>query len=73
MSMLYDVLNKLVVDPGLENHHTGEHEMALRHVEQGVGSSDLLLLDRGYPSFMLFLKNVQKGGNFVCRCSKGSF
>lgn len=73
MSMLYDVLNKLVVDPGLENHHTGEHEMALRHVEQGVGSSDLLLLDRGYPSFMLFLNIVQKGGNFVCRCSKGSF
>jgi len=72
ISVLYDVLNRLAVDSTLENYHLGEHDLALRHIQK-LEKRDLVVLDRGYASFNLFLHTVMSGADFVCRCSSGSF
>jgi hypothetical protein len=58
-SMLYDVFNKVTIDSQIASFSVSERallKMHLSHVKQG----DLLLLDRGYPSFwLLFLLQAQ--------------
>jgi hypothetical protein len=58
-SMLYDVFNKVTIDSQIASFSVSERallKLHLTHVKQG----DLLLLDRGYPSFwLLFLLQAQ--------------
>ncbi|GHT48937.1 hypothetical protein FACS189440_13670 [Bacteroidia bacterium] len=58
-SMLYDVFNKVTIDSQIASFSVSERallKLHLSHVKQG----DLLLLDRGYPSFwLLFLLQAQ--------------
>lgn len=74
-SMLYDVLNRVVVDARLEPLSVGEGELAERHIEalRGLASfgKELLLFDRGYPSYRLMRKLSEAGVCFVMRVKRG--
>lgn len=66
-SVLYDVLNEMTIDAMLAPTEQGEITLAHQH-EQHVRPDDLLLLDRGYPSFHLAYDILERGANFVFRC-----
>jgi len=64
-SVLYDVLNDIVVDAAIEPLTTDERTLALRHIEalQGAKIQDrkMVLHDRGYASFEVIQK-LEKSG-----------
>jgi hypothetical protein len=57
-SVLYDVLNGLALDAALENMEQGERDLALRHSNQWR-KNDLVIYDRGYPSFEFIFKHIE--------------
>lgn len=57
VSILYDVLNEMVIDGLLEKFGTSERTMALSHLERAC-DGDLVLYDRGYPSFERFAVTI---------------
>lgn len=67
ISVLYDVLNFTVLDGQIADYATDERELATRHFAQLEAGNDLLLLDRGYPSYLLMYKLQQKGIDFCIR------
>lgn len=64
ISKAYDVLNKVSIDAKLVNLKIGEHALANQHLKF-CSKGDLILLDRGYPSFDLF-KNIRATGSHFC-------
>jgi hypothetical protein len=66
VSKAYDVLNKLSIDARLVNRKIGEHTLAKQHLEY-CSKGDLVLYDRGYPSFDLFRNTLAPGGHFCAR------
>lgn len=66
LSTLLDVGNALVLDARLSSCQTGERELALLHLDC-LGEGDLLLTDRGYPSFELFSKIREREAHFCVR------
>ena len=66
ISKAYDVLNKLSIDAKLVNRKIGEHTLANQHLEL-CGNGDLILFDRGYPSFDLFRNILASGSHFCAR------
>ncbi len=66
VSKAYDVLNKLTIDAKLVNRKIGEHPLANLHLEF-CGKGDLVLYDRGYPSFDLFRNTLASGSHFCAR------
>ena len=72
-SVMYDVLNKVVLDSVIANAKAYEVDLAIGHLQQ-TRPSDLLLFDRNYPSYRLLATLTQlPGRHFVIRCSKSSF
>ena len=71
ISVLYDLLNRV----GLEGHLVGsaqaETQLARRHYAL-VQPQDIVITDRGYAGYLWFLDWSQQG-QFICRCSRGSF
>ncbi len=65
-SMLYDVLNQITLDAQLGPYSSSERDLLLEHLER-VETGDLLLLDRGYPSFWLLYLLKAKGVEFCVR------
>ena len=49
-SVLYDVLNRIVLDAVLDNVNSSERELALKHKTHWK-KNDLIIYDRGYPSY----------------------
>lgn len=66
VSKAYDVLNKLSIDARLVNRKIGEHTLANQHLEY-CSKGDLVLYDRGYPSFDLFRNTLASGSHFCAR------
>lgn len=66
LSKAYDVLNELTLDARLSNKKTGEHSLANLHLER-LAKGDLLLYDRGYPSYDLFRNALEAGCQFCAR------
>lgn len=66
VSILYDVLNLLVIDAQIVSNHIGEKEILLKQLEY-LKKDDLLLLDRGYPSLILFFFLKAMGIQFCVR------
>ena len=62
-SMLYDVLNDIVCDAAIKPMTADERTLAKRHIEKcnkiTKGSKNLIIFDRGYPSFEL-MKMLEK-------------
>lgn len=65
-SQMFDVLNQITVDAYIGPKSEGEREMAVHHLAQ-VGPNDLLLLDRGYPAFWLFVAILERRADFCAR------
>ncbi len=76
-SMLYDVLNQITIDAQLapfksiNGKKSSERSLLEKHMQK-LESGDLLLLDRGYPSFSLFFLLQAMGIEFCVRM-KGSW
>ncbi|MFH6965338.1 IS4 family transposase [Flavobacterium plurextorum] len=68
-SVLYDVLNRLVLDSVLENIKTGERELALNHKGHWK-EGDLIIYDRGYPSYDFKYEHIKAGINYLIRVQK---
>ena len=76
-SMLYDVLNQITIDAQLapykniNNKKSSERALLEKHMPK-LKKGDLLLLDRGYPSFALFFLLKAQNIEFCVRM-KGSW
>ena len=69
VSVLYDVLNDIALEGFLLPKSEGEITIAHDHVKQ-LHKNDLVILDRGYPSFALAYEILEKGANFLFRCKQ---
>lgn len=70
LSLLYDVLNEVVVDAELAAYEVGERVLAGEHLA-ATEARDLLLYDRGYPAFWLFALHRQEQRQFCARLPLG--
>lgn len=70
VSVLYDVLNELVLEGVLSPQKTGEITLAHKHVKL-LEENDLVILDRGYPSFLLAFEILNQKADFLFRCKHG--
>lgn len=66
ISVLYDVLNHIVLDSVLENLELGERELALRHSIEWK-KNDLIIYDRGYPSYDFKYEHIANGIDYLIR------
>jgi hypothetical protein len=57
-SVLYDVLNGIALDAVLDNLSEGERDLALKHAHRWK-ENDLIIYDRGYPSYDLINEHVK--------------
>lgn len=58
ISILFDVMNKLALDAVLGKGRAAERELALQHRRQWR-KGDLIIYDRGYPSFDFIYEHIQ--------------
>jgi len=70
-SILYDVLNDIVCDAAIKPMTTDERTLAKGHIEKcneiTKGSKNLIIFDRGYPSFELIEMLEKKGISYLMR------
>jgi hypothetical protein len=66
VSALYDVVNHLALDVVLDKVHTSERELALRHMHAWQ-KNDLVIYDRGYPSFEFINEHIRMGADCLIR------
>jgi len=71
VSVLYDVLNKYVLDSKLSPYEIGERRLALSHLNKS-STKDLVIYDRGYPSYDFIHEHLKLNVNFLIR-AKSSF
>ena len=71
MSVMFDPLNRIVIDGQLSKATAYEVDLAVQHLKH-CNNNDLIIYDRNYASYR-FLATHMKTGNFVIRCSKSSF
>lgn len=71
ISILYDLLNDIVVDGSINNYLYAERPSARKHLEYletaGLAGNAILLFDRGYPSYDFFQRISQKGYHYLMR------
>ena len=70
-SIMYDVLNNYALDGTFSALKRGERDLALTHLENCNGN-DLIIYDRGYPSYDLIHENLKRGIDYLMRV-KNSF
>lgn len=68
-SVLYDVLNSIVLDAVLENVNSSERELALKHKPYWK-KNDLVIYDRGYPSYDFINEHITAGVDALARVRK---
>jgi hypothetical protein len=70
-SILYDIYNDTVMDALFEPMSTGERELALKHIDKlgrmGDFLKELIIFDRGYPSFELIKTLNEEKISFLMR------
>jgi len=66
VSVLYDVLNHYVLDSVLSPNTTGERKLALGHLVK-AGTRDLIIYDRGYPSYDFINEHGKSSVNYLMR------
>lgn len=71
-SVLYDVLNNIVIDATLKDKAHGERALAVSHL-QHTQKGDLIIFDRGYPSIELFSHIINSDTDFLIRLRRNSF
>lgn len=70
LSVLYDLINNYVIDGILSPLKTGEGKLAIQHLLY-VKRGDLVIYDRGYPSFDLIYEHIKLKADFVIRAKVG--
>jgi len=70
VSVLYDVLNRYVLDSQLSSKKIGERVLALLHLGKSKGQ-DLIIYDRGYPSYDLINTLYRKNIDYLMRAKIG--
>ena len=82
VSILYDVLNHVVVHAVMARHNANERTLALEHLSildkfkintNGTEQKELVLMDRGYPSEEVISTLQSLGFYFVIRSNKKEF
>lgn len=68
-SVLYDVLNRIVLDAVLENVNSSERELALKHKPYWK-KNDLVIYDRGYPSYDFINEHITAKIDILVRVRK---
>lgn len=71
-SVLYDVLNNIVIDATLKDKANGERVLAVSHLQHTI-KDDLIIFDRGYPSIELFSHIINSNVDFLIRIRRNSF
>ena len=66
ISMIYDVLNNLILDAKIGNLSLGERELACSHF-QHIKPNDLVIYDRGYPSYDFVYQHIELGCDYLFR------
>lgn len=66
VSVLYDVLNKFIIHSKLSPLSVSERELAFEHLKY-TKNGDLIIYDRGYPSFEMIHKHKIQGVDFLFR------
>lgn len=66
ISQLFDVLNEITLDGLIAPKALGERVLAKQHLAH-LQPGDVLLLDRGYPAYWLFLAILAQGADFCAR------
>jgi len=69
VSTAYDACNQLVLDAQMAPYQTAEADMAVAHLEK-LRAGDIVVMDRGYPSFWLFGLLLGRGLHFCVRVSR---
>ena len=77
-SILYDVLNDIIVDAYMEPLAIDERTLAQWHLNHysmnpESWSHNLFIYDRGYPSFQLIERHMDDGHHFVMRVKRKQF
>lgn len=68
VSVLYDVLNSIIVDATIADSKTHEINITIDEHLKGVKEEDLVIFDRGYPSYRLFATiNSKYKANYLIR------
>jgi hypothetical protein len=71
-STMYDVLNRIAIDSTLNKAKSYEVDLAIEHLKFS-NDNDLLIYDRGYPSYRHLSTLCKANKKFVMRCSRASF
>jgi len=66
VSVLYDLINNYIIDGLLSPIAIGEGQLALEHLLH-VKENDIVIYDRGYPSFNLIYEHLKQGSDFLMR------
>ncbi len=72
VSVMYDVLNNIAIDSKLVPAYSSEKKLAEEHIAL-CRKNDLIIGDRGYPSYKLCAKILGQEADFIFRCSRASF
>ena len=72
VSVIYDVLNNIVLDSSINNCHSYETDLAIEHLKH-TKEKDLVITDRGYTSYNWLSHCYKNKVDFVSRCSRSSF
>jgi hypothetical protein len=67
VSLLYDVLNFITIDGQIASYDTSERSLLQQHLKCIKPDSDLLILDRGYPSYGLMFQLQALGIHYCIR------
>jgi|TARA_R110002033_G_scaffold13325_2_gene39729 hypothetical protein len=71
VSVLYDVLNNITLDSIITNSKIGEITIAKDNHFKKLNKNDLVIMDRGYPSYELFTTIItQYKADFLIRMKK---
>ncbi len=70
MSTLYHLGSGLIYD-GVLSPDKSERICLLAHME-GLSPGDVLVLDRGYFSYLILVKAIEKGIHLICRMQSGT-
>ena len=68
LSVLYDVINKIVITAECGKARAYEVELAIKHLNKVNKEEDLLLFDRNYATYEFMATLLEQKINFVIRC-----
>lgn len=67
VSILYDVLNNIVLDGLLTNYKLGEVSLSRQHLAH-TNKNDLIIFDRAYPNFQTAFLIREQEADYIFRC-----